>query len=140
MKHYFNKILFLGFFLLIKFSAVLGYHDTQTGGSSIPLYESMAYNMLYLVIPFLGLTFLSNELLQAILDRRFRSDSFKSGEDYLNYTVTASIGIVFILFFTRVFHGLPGLSDVVYGLLMSLIVLLGLFLRYREKIFGKLEF
>jgi len=133
-----KKILSLWILLIFKISNALAYHGTGSsqGGSTLPLHEETGDNILYVLLPFIGLSLLINEILQFLLERKYSNTTLKDAKDLNNYTVIVSIAIVFLALFTRIFHGLPHLSlPSVIGIIISLFAAT-LAIKYREYLIG----
>ncbi len=126
--------------VLLKSSTALASHQTQnTGGATLPSYESSAEMIIYILAPFIVFTLLLNELMQLYLGKQYKDSALKNAEDYLQYTLTASVFVVFLSLFTSVFHSLPELSNIAYGgLLVSLAVATAL-IKERNLVSDKLE-
>ncbi len=130
-----KKLLALAALINLKISTVLGYHGTQpSGGSSLPIHESMGDNFLYIAIPFIVYTFFLNEVIQLYLERRYADTTLKNAEDHRDLTIGLSAVITFMLLFTGLFQALPNLSIPVYSAVIGAIVVIGLIMNKREMI------
>lgn len=130
-----NKLITLSSFILAKTSFVFASHQNSVeGGSSLPTHESMADNVLYVLLPFIGISMLLNELMQFYLERKYAGSSLKSAEGLMNYTITISLIVTGLSLFTRIFHSIPDLGTIAYTGILVVLFSSVLGLRFREEI------
>lgn len=136
-----KKGLVLTTLILNSITNSLAYHGTEGGGGgpSLPVQETGGENLLYLLVPVFAYTFLINEILQAVLDRKYRNNSLKDSSDLMNITVALSLAATFILMFTGAFHELSHMSTVSYIGTMGSVVIVGAALNKRERVFEALK-
>lgn len=135
-----KKSILLTTIILNSISNSLAYHDTTGGGGpSLPIHETAADNMLYLLLPIFAYTYVINEILQALLDRKYRDNSLKDSSDLMSFTVAASLAATFMLMFTRAFQELAHLDTGIYVAVIGGLLAAGTGLNQREKIFEAIE-
>lgn len=135
------KLAILFSLIITKASTTLAYHGSggSQGGASIPSYETTSETLMFLILPFFVFTILFQQIFQLIVEKRVVNDSWKDPEEYLQYSTIAAFLTVGLLAFTRVFHGLHGLTELQYGAVIAGSALLAVAIYFRNDVQDRIE-
>lgn len=135
------KLAILFSLIITKTVNALAYHGTEggQGGASIPSYSSTSDTLMFLILPFFVFTIFFQQVFQLIVEKRVVNDSWKDPQEYIQYSTIAAFLVVGLLTFTRVFHGLPILTDLQYGVVMSLSALIPVVIFFKDDIRDRFE-
>lgn len=132
------KAAFYTFILKFSTMTVSAYHqgeDTAQGGSlSLPQYETVTEQILYLALPGLLLVIFLQQLFEYVVDRKYIQASYKDPADYRAYTTAAAIITVLPLMVSRVFHSLHALSTLQVTAISIILLIATIAINKRDRI------
>lgn len=136
-----GKLFSLLTLLVIKTVNTAAYHGTEgaQGGASIPSYSATSDTLMFLILPFFVFTIFFQQVFQLIVEKKVVNDSWKDPQEYIQYSTIAAFLVVGLLTFTRVFHGLPILTDLQYGVVMAVSVLIPVVIFFKDEIRDRFE-
>lgn len=138
-----NKILLLLTTINLTIFSTTAYHqdsDSPQGSAlSLPTYETLTEQVLYLAAPLFLLAVFLQQLFEAIVDEKYIQASYKDAADYRAYTTVTAIVITLTLAVSRIFHSLHSLSQLQMLALITLMTIATIAISQREQIREKLQ-